>query len=297
MCAPTRTTRSSAPCSTDGSGQHGQSAASACAGGRRERSVHGRPPAAESRDRLLTGPSRLPTGPSPRRRSRPPSASRARRRPPVHVPYARTGAEPDVVVGTGPRRPSPPRSLALLGSRALARLARGDRDRARRWRRHGVLGPQSAPADRRGHARARDSRAGEREHGALRRAAVERGRVGLRSRVHGRVALPDRKREPRGRLDVQARRRPLLESTGADGPPAADHQPRRGRGGSAGQRSNVSKCAKIPTAKVRWACLVPGASSTSCVELRVVPWVLWSPAPSPVCPHLPALQKPLGKGT
>ena len=138
--------------------------------------------------------------------------------------------------GTGPRRPSPPRSLALLGSRALARLARGDRDRARRWRRHGVLGPQSAPADRRGHARARDSRAGEREHGALRRAAVERGRVGLRPRVHGRVALPDRKREPRGRLDVQARRRPLHESTGADGPPAADDHPRRGRGGSAGAR-------------------------------------------------------------
>ena len=61
--------------------------------------------------------------------------------------------------------------------------------------------------------------------------------------------------------------------------------------------SNVSKCAKIPTAKVRWACLVPGASSTSCVGVRVVPWVLWSPGPSPACPHLPALQKFLKKGT
>jgi hypothetical protein len=61
--------------------------------------------------------------------------------------------------------------------------------------------------------------------------------------------------------------------------------------------SNVSKCAKIPTAKVRWACLVPGASSTSCVEVRVVPWVLWSPSPSTRCPHLPALKKYLKKGT
>jgi hypothetical protein len=60
---------------------------------------------------------------------------------------------------------------------------------------------------------------------------------------------------------------------------------------------NVSKCAKIATRKVRWACLVPGASSTSCLEVRIVPWVPWGTDPSTACPHVPALRKFLGEAT
>jgi hypothetical protein len=58
---------------------------------------------------------------------------------------------------------------------------------------------------------------------------------------------------------------------------------------------NVSKCAKILTRKVRWACLVPGASSTSCLEVRIVPWTPWSTDSSTACPHVPALRKFLRK--
>jgi hypothetical protein len=59
----------------------------------------------------------------------------------------------------------------------------------------------------------------------------------------------------------------------------------------------VSRCAKIPTRKVRWACLGPGASAGSCIEVRIVPWTQWSTDSSTACEHLPALRKFLGKGT
>lgn len=58
----------------------------------------------------------------------------------------------------------------------------------------------------------------------------------------------------------------------------------------------VSRCAKIPARKVRWACLGPGPSSTSCVEVRVVPWAQWTSDTSTACEHIPALRKFLGKG-
>jgi hypothetical protein len=60
---------------------------------------------------------------------------------------------------------------------------------------------------------------------------------------------------------------------------------------------DVSRCAKIPTRKVRWACLGPGASSSSCLEVRIVPWTPWATSSSTACEHLPALRKFVGKGT
>ena len=57
----------------------------------------------------------------------------------------------------------------------------------------------------------------------------------------------------------------------------------------------VSKCAKIPARKVRWACLGPGAASSSCLEIRIVPWAPWSTDSSDACAHIPALRKFLGK--
>jgi hypothetical protein len=54
---------------------------------------------------------------------------------------------------------------------------------------------------------------------------------------------------------------------------------------------DISRCAKIPAHKVRWACLVPGGSSTSCLELRVVPWTPWTTDSSTACEHIPALRK------
>lgn len=58
---------------------------------------------------------------------------------------------------------------------------------------------------------------------------------------------------------------------------------------------DVSKCAKIPARKVRWACLGPGASNSACLELRIVPWVPWTYDSSTACEHIPALRKSLGK--
>ena len=57
----------------------------------------------------------------------------------------------------------------------------------------------------------------------------------------------------------------------------------------------VSKCVKIPTRKVRWACLGPGGSSPPCSDVRIVPWVPWTTKDSNVCAHLPPLRKFLGK--
>jgi hypothetical protein len=59
---------------------------------------------------------------------------------------------------------------------------------------------------------------------------------------------------------------------------------------------DVSKCAKIPTRKVRWACLGPEGSSSSCLEVRIVPWTPWVTDSSAACSHVPALRKFLGKG-
>lgn len=60
---------------------------------------------------------------------------------------------------------------------------------------------------------------------------------------------------------------------------------------------DVAKCAKIPTRKVRWACLGPGGTSASCLEVRVVPWAPWSTDSSTACDHIPALRTYLRKGT
>ena len=60
--------------------------------------------------------------------------------------------------------------------------------------------------------------------------------------------------------------------------------------------SDVSKCAKILTRKVRWACVGPGGPTT-CVEVRIVPWTPWVPNSSDACAHVPVLRKFLGKRT
>ena len=53
-----------------------------------------------------------------------------------------------------------------------------------------------------------------------------------------------------------------------------------------------ARCVKVPTTKVRWACLQPGGA---CMLVRVVPWRPLAPSPSDACDHIPAFKKRHGK--
>jgi hypothetical protein len=53
-----------------------------------------------------------------------------------------------------------------------------------------------------------------------------------------------------------------------------------------------SRCARVPSTKVRWACLQPGGS---CMLVRVAPWRSLAPEPSDVCDHMPAFRQHHGK--
>jgi hypothetical protein len=53
-----------------------------------------------------------------------------------------------------------------------------------------------------------------------------------------------------------------------------------------------ARCAKVPTKKVRWACLQPGGS---CKLVRVAPWRSLAAEASDVCEHMPAFKKHHGK--
>lgn len=216
---------------------------------------------------------------------------------PVHVPYARTGVEPDVVsasVRGGPRRPA--RSpfwaavrshvwlgvivIVLVGGAATAYWGLRVHQRiGEATLEHGIQGRESASTVR---CVEQQSNGAVWACGLLYTAES----VCLIANVN-----PAGDWTTKPGLDLCVNRPELTALLPPTITPGAVEADLRAHG------SNVSKCAKIPTAKVRWACLVPGASSTSCVLLRVVPWVLWSPAPSLVCPHLPALQKFLKKGT
>ena len=120
---------------------------------------------------------------------------------------------------------------------------------------------------------------GNREHTSTIK-CVERqsnGAMGVRARLPGRVRLPHREVNPVGDwntkpgadlCDHRSSLTALLPARLTAGAVAADLK---------SQLSvDVSKCAKIPARKVRWACLGPGAASNSCLEIRIVPWVPWS---------------------
>ena len=216
--------------------------------------------------------------------------------PPVHVPYARTGAEPDVVSAPPMRAPAPPRPLAVLGGSPLASLARGDHRRGRRGRRHGVLGAARAPAHRRGHHRARGRRPRAHEHDQVRRAAVERRRMGVRARLPGRVRLPHRKREPRRRLEHEAWRRPVRPQVEPDGAPPGEAYLGRGRRGfRVAAKRQMSRSAPR-SRRGRCGGRASGPARRPLVHRDE------NRALGPVvdrfqhrCEHLPALRKSLGK--
>jgi hypothetical protein len=54
-----------------------------------------------------------------------------------------------------------------------------------------------------------------------------------------------------------------------------------------------SRCVKLPTTRVRWACLQPGGG---CMLVRVAPWRSLAATPSDVCEHVPAFKHHSGKG-
>jgi hypothetical protein len=53
-----------------------------------------------------------------------------------------------------------------------------------------------------------------------------------------------------------------------------------------------ARCAKVPTTKVRWACLQPGGA---CMLVRVAPWRSLAAEQSDVCEHIPAFKHRSGK--
>ncbi|MGH3139113.1 MAG: hypothetical protein ACRDQE_05220 [Gaiellales bacterium] len=216
---------------------------------------------------------------------------------PVHVPYARTDAELDVVsapVRGGPRRPARSpfwaavRSHVWLGVIVIV-LVGGAATAYWGLRVHQRIGETTLEHGVQGREGARTVRCVEQQpNGAVWACGLvyNAESVCLIANVN-----PAGDWTTKPGVDLCANRpelTALLPPTITPGAVEADLQ---------AHGTNVSKCAKIPTTKVRWACLVPGASSTSCVFLRVVPWGLWTTAPSPVCSHLPALEKFLKKGT
>ena len=216
---------------------------------------------------------------------------------PVHVPYARADAEPDVVsapVRGGPRRPARSpfwaavRSHVWLGVIVIV-LVSGAASAYWGLRVHQRIGEATLERAIQGRENASTVRCVEQQsNGAV-------WACGLLYTVESVCLIanvnPAGDWTTKPGVDLCANRPELTALLPPTITPGAVEADLRAHG------SNVSKCAKIPTTKVRWACLVPGASSTSCVLLRVVPWELWSTTPSPVCSHLPALQKYLKKGT
>lgn len=53
-----------------------------------------------------------------------------------------------------------------------------------------------------------------------------------------------------------------------------------------------ARCVRVPTTKVRWACLQP---TGACMLVRVAPWRLLGANQSDVCDHMTAFKKPHGK--
>jgi hypothetical protein len=58
----------------------------------------------------------------------------------------------------------------------------------------------------------------------------------------------------------------------------------------AGQGTSVTRCAKVPEHKVRWAC-VGSPTGGGCLQVRVAPWSSLGTEPSDVCAHVPALRR------
>ena len=215
----------------------------------------GRPVVAMADDKApATTPARRSLAQSPARPTRRAARTSAR----ALCPHRRRAGRGRGAAVRALRRPARSPFWAAVHSHLLARR---DHRRPRRRRRHGLLGAARAPAHRREHPRARHREPRARQHDQVRRTAVERGRVGLRARLPGRIRLPHRQRESRWRLDDEAWRRPVhapVESLAALLPASITSS------AVATDLKNqfsfqVSKCAKIPTRKVRWACLQPGA--------------------------------------
>ena len=218
---------------------------------------------------------------------------------PVHVPYARTGAEPDVVsappMRAGPRRPARSPFWAAVRSHlwlvAIVLVLIGAAGAAY-WglRVHQRIGETTLEHGITGREHATTVRCVEQQsNGAVWACGLvyHAESVCLIANVN-----PAGDWTTKPGVDLCSHRSALtalLPAKIASSAVEADLQTQFSL--------DVSKCAKIPTRKVRWACLVPGASSTTCLEVRVVPWAPWSTDSSTACPHVPALRTFLGKST
>ncbi len=217
---------------------------------------------------------------------------------PVHVPYARTGVEPDVVSAPpvrAPRRPARSPFWAAVHSHlwlvVIIVLLVGAAGTAY-WglRLHQRIGESTL-----------ERGVGGREHASTVRCVEQQsnGAVWACGLVYQAESVC-----------LIANVNPVGDWTTKPGVDLCTHRPALAALLPAGITSSavvsdlrnqhsydVLKCAKIPTRKVRWACLEPGGSATPCLEVRIVPWTPWAPNPSTACAHVPVLRKFLGKGT
>lgn len=231
---------------------------------------------------------RVEPGPPP-----PPEVDSDGRPMPVHVSYARTGSDPEVVAAPPTRSaPRPSRSPFWAAVRshlllfAIILLVVGVAGTAY-W---GLRVHQRIAAPTLEHAIA-----GREAASAVR--CVEQqsnGAVWACGLVYNAASVC-----------LIADVNPVGDWTTKDGPGLCDHKsqlnailpdPITATGLAADMASQQafpgSRCAKIPTAKVRWACLQPGGS---CMLVRVAPWRSLAATPSDVCAHMPVFKKRHGK--
>jgi hypothetical protein len=217
---------------------------------------------------------------------------------PVHVPYARTGGEPDVVAAPpgrgGPRRPARSPFWAAVQSHlwlvAIVLVLVGAAGTAY-WalRVHQRIGAATLEHDIASREHATTVRCIEQQpNGAVWACGLvyQAESVCLIANVN---PVADWNTKPG--TDLCSNRAELTALQPATITPSAVAMDLRTQ-----FSVEVAKCAKIPARKVRWACLGPAPSSTSCVEFRVVPWTPWVIQRSPACSHIPALRKFLRKG-
>ena len=119
----------------------------------------------------------------------------------------------------------------------------------------------------------------------MRRAAVERRRMGLWARLPGRVRSASIANvNPVGDWNIEAWRRPVRPQVEPDGAPPGEAYRRRGRRGSevAAKRRRIEVRQDPGTAKVRWACLGPGAApATRAWRSESCPGSRGHPIPAP----------------
>ena len=216
---------------------------------------------------------------------------------PVHVPYARTDADPEVVAAPPARgAPRPVRSpfwaavrshvwlgvivLALVGVAGTAYWA---------LRVHQRISQAAIERD-----------VGGREHASAVRCVEQQpnGAVwacGLVYRAASVCLIANvnpvgdwSTNDGVGLCDHRAQLAAILPERITSAAVAADLESQRG--------IPVARCARVPTTKVRWACLGPSGATSDCLLVRVAPWRSLASDESTVCEHIPAFKKHHGKG-